>query len=215
MSVLTVKNLYVKGKKALKGKELKDFSLEIGTGEVVALTGEGAPLAIAALSGKAKVTAGEIYFGDHLFTAKNKLGDYAVEFIPCDEDRALGFHPKKAIKLGFITPLKKKKMPQEIIDRTVREAAQLLDISHLMDRRPRALSSQQKTRAALGAAATRSPRLVVMENIFTISLPEYHKGISEALKAALEALNVTLLFYTTADKAELAKEAGAKVIEIN
>jgi len=215
MSVLTIKNLHVMGKKTMKGLQLKDFSLKIGDGDVVALTGDKAPLVIAALSGKAKVTSGEIYFGDHLFAAKRKLGDYAVEFVPCDEDRALGFHPKKAVKLGFINPLKKRKVPEEVIKRMMEEAARRLDISHLLDRKPRALSSQQKVRTALGAAATRSPRLVVMENIFAISSPEYHKGISEALKASLEALSLTALFYTNSDKAELAVAAGAKIIEVN
>ncbi len=214
MSVLTIKNLHVQGKKTLKGKELTDFSLEINGGDVVALVGERAPLAIAALSGKAKVVGGEIYFGDHLF-AKGKLADYGVEFIPCDEDRALGFHPKKPVIKGFVAPLKKRKMPQDMIDRSVREATQLLDISHLIERKPRALSSQQKVRVTLGAAATRSPRMVVMENIFSITHPEYHEGISEALKASLEALKLTMIFYTTADKAELAEAAGAKIVEVN
>ena len=215
MSALTLKDLHVVGKKALKGKELTNFSLNIEGGDVVALVGERAPLVIAALSGKTKATGGEIYFGDHLFTAKNKLADYAVEFIPCDEDRALGFHPKKAVRLGFINPLKKRKFPEETIKNMMEEAARRLDISHLLDRKPRAMSSTQKVRAALGAAATRSPRLVVMENIFSITHPDYHKGISEALAFSLGELKLTLLFYTDADKAELAREAGARIVEVN
>ena len=214
MSVLTCRHLHVIGKKTMKGEVLEDFSIEVNDGEIVALTGKKAALVIAALSGKAKVTSGEIYFGDHLFV-KGKLADYSVEFIPCDDDRALGFAPKKPVLKGFIAPLKKRKMPQEMIERMVNEVAQMLDFSHLIERRPRALSSQQKTRVALGAAATRSPRLVVMENIFSITLPEYHEGISEAMKSSLEALKLTMLFYTDADKAELAKAAGARVVEVN
>ena len=215
MSVLTVKNLHVMGKKAMKGMELKDFSLEIGDGDVVVLTGDKAPLVIAALVGGAKVLSGEIYVGDYLLPAKSKLVDYHVEFIPCDEDHYLGLAPKKPVKLDFMAPLKKRKVPAEEIKNRMETAARCLDISHLLDRKPRALSSQQKVRTALGAAATRFPRLVVMENIFSISTPEYQQGISEALKATLKALNLTVLFYTTSDKAELAVEAGVKMVEVN
>ena len=214
MSVITIKNLCVIGKKVMKGVELKDFSLEIGDTQVVALTGEKAPLVIAAITGKAKVLSGEIYVGDHLFTAKSKLDDCHVEFIPCDEDHYLGLAPKKPVRLDFIKPLKKRKMPEEQIKRLMEEAARRLDISHLLDRKPRALASHQKVRVALGAAATRYPCFVVMENIFSITHPEYHQGISEALKTSIEVLKPTLLFYTTADKAELAAQAGAKIIEV-
>ena len=213
MSVLTFKNLHVVGKKVLKGVELTDFSLELAAGEVIALVGEKAPLVMAALTGKAKLLSGEIYVGDYLL-GKAKLADRGVEYVPCDEDHYLGLAPKKPVYLAFITPLKKRKMPEQTIKDLMDEATRRLDVSHLVERRPRALSSAQKVRVALGAAATRSPRAVVMENIFSITHPEYHEGISEALKASLEVLGLTVLFYTTADKAELAKAAGAEIVEI-
>lgn len=214
MSVLTFKNVHVVGKKVLKGVELTNFSLEVNAGETVALVGAKAPLVMAALTGKAKMLSGEIYVGDYLL-GKSKLADRCVEYIPCDEDHYLGLAPKKPVCLAFITPLKKRKMPEGQIKSLMESATQRLDISHLIERKPRALSSAQKVRVALGAAATRSPRAVVMENIFSITHPEYHEGISEALKASLEALNLTLLFYTTDDKAPLAAEAGARVVEVN
>ena len=214
MSVLTFKNVHVVGKKVLKGVELTNFSLEVNAGETVALVGEKAPLVMAALTGKAKMLSGEIYVSDYLL-GKAKLADRDVEYVPCDEDHYMGLAPKKPVRLAFITPLKKRKMPEGQIKSLMESAAQRLDISHLLDRKPRALASKQKVRVVLGSVATRSPRAVVMEDVFKISLPEYREDIGGALKASLEALGLTVLFYTTAETAALAAEAGARIVEVN
>lgn len=210
MSVISFRHFYATGKKVLKGVELKDFSLEVQPGEVVALVGEKAALPIAALMGKAKITQGEIYVGDHLLRT-DKLTDYAVEAIPCDIH--LGFPAKKPVILGYIKQLKKKKLPANEIDRRVRECAMRLDISHLMERKPRALSSSQKIRVALGAAALKMPRVVVLEDFFGITHPDYHETLQKAFSEATAALGLTVLFYTA--QPTHAKAAGARIVEVN
>ena len=112
-----------------------------------------------------------------------------------------------------IKQLKKKKLPANEIDRRVRECAMHLDISHLMERKPRALSSSQKIRVALGAAALKMPRVVVLEDFFGITHPDYHETLQKAFSEATAALGLTVLFYTA--QPAHAKAMGARIVEVN
>ena len=131
-------------------------SLTVADGEFVALVGPsgcGKTTTLNLVAGLIELTAGEIRIGDRLVN----------DLDPKDRDVAMVFqnyalYPNKTVYKNLAFPLKMRKLPKAEIDRRVREAAKVLDIGHLLERRPRELSGGQQQRVALGRALVRDPK---------------------------------------------------------
>jgi len=138
-----------------------DFNLEIADKEFIVLVGPSG----CGKSTTLRMVAGleEISEGDLLIDGK-RMND--VE--PKDRDIAMVFqnyalYPHMTVYENMAFALKLRKLPKEEIDRRVREAAEILDITQYLERKPKALSGGQRQRVAIGRAIVREPKVFLMD----------------------------------------------------
>ena len=158
MASLTLKNMY----KVYPGgvTAVSDFNLDIADKEFIVLVGpsDGKSTTLRMVAGLEEITEGELYIGDKL------MNDVA----PKDRDIAMVFqnyalYPHMTVYDNMAFGLKLRKTPKAEIDRRVKEAARILDIEHLLNRKPKALSGGQRQRVALGRAIVREPKVFLMD----------------------------------------------------
>ena len=153
MASVTLKNVY----KIYSGgvTAVTDFCLDIEDKEFIILVGPsgcGKSTTLRMIAGLEEISKGELYIGDQL----------ANDVAPKDRDIAMVFqnyalYPHMTVYDNMAFGLKLRKTPKDEIKRRVEEAARILDISHLLDRKPKALSGGQRQRVALGRAIVREP----------------------------------------------------------
>ena len=110
------------------------------------------------VAGLEEITEGNIYIGDTLVN----------DIPPKDRDIAMVFqnyalYPHMDVYNNMAFGLKLRKYPKAEIDRLVKQAAQILGIENLLDRKPKALSGGQRQRVALGRAIVREPKVFLDE----------------------------------------------------
>lgn len=159
MASVTLKNMY----KVYPGgvTAVSDFNLDIADKEFIVLVGPsgcGKSTTLRMVAGLEEITEGELYIGDKL------MNDVA----PKDRDIAMVFqnyalYPHMTVYDNMAFGLKLRKTPKAEIDRRVKEAAGILDIEHLLNRKPKALSGGQRQRVALGRAIVREPKVFLMD----------------------------------------------------
>jgi multiple sugar transport system ATP-binding protein len=159
MASVTLKGLY----KVYPGgvTAVSDFSLDIADKEFIVLVGPsgcGKTTTLRMVAGLEEITEGELYIGDKL------MNDVA----PKDRDIAMVFqnyalYPHMTVYDNMAFGLKLRKTPKAEIDRRVKEAARMLDIEHLLNRKPKALSGGQRQRVAVGRAIVREPKVFLMD----------------------------------------------------
>jgi multiple sugar transport system ATP-binding protein len=140
---------------------LKDLNIDIPDQEFLVLVGPsgcGKSTALRCLAGLEEISSGRIYIGDRV------VNDVA----PKDRDIAMVFqsyalYPHMSVYDNMAFGLKLRKTPKNDIDKRVKEAAELLGIAHLLDRKPKALSGGQRQRVALGRAIVRDPAVFLMD----------------------------------------------------
>ena len=140
---------------------VQEFNLEIADKEFVVLVGPsgcGKSTTLRMIAGLEEITAGELWIGDKLMNnVEPKDRDIAMVF----QNYAL--YPHMTVYENMAFSLKLKKTPQDVIDRKVREAAEILDITEYLDRKPKALSGGQRQRVAIGRAIVRDPAVFLMD----------------------------------------------------
>ncbi len=140
---------------------LKDLNIDIPDKEFLVLVGPsgcGKSTALRCLAGLEEITSGRIVIGERV------VNDVA----PKDRDIAMVFqsyalYPHMSIYDNMAFGLKLRKTPKTEIDKRVKEAAELLGIAHLLERKPKALSGGQRQRVALGRAIVRDPAVFLMD----------------------------------------------------
>src|SRR5690606_16680300 len=110
------------------------------------------------VAGLEEISSGNIYIGDRCVN----------EVAPKDRDIAMVFqnyalYPHMTVKENLEFGLKLRKVPKEERARRVSEAAKMLDITHLLDRKPKALSGGQRQRVAVGRAIVRQPKVFLFD----------------------------------------------------
>ena len=141
-------------------KAVNDVSLTVNDGEFVALVGPsgcGKTTTLNLVAGLIPITSGDIVIGDRVVN----------DLDPKDRDIAMVFqnyalYPQKSVYKNLAFPLQMRKLPRDEIDKKVREAARVLDMTHLLERKPRELSGGQQQRVALGRALVRDPAVFLM-----------------------------------------------------
>ena len=140
---------------------VQEFNLEIADKEFVVLVGPsgcGKSTTLRMIAGLEEITAGEFWIGDKLMNnVEPKDRDIAMVF----QNYAL--YPHMTVYENMAFSLKLKKTPKDVIDRKVREAAEILDITEYLDRKPKALSGGQRQRVAIGRAIVRDPSVFLMD----------------------------------------------------
>ena len=159
MASVSLKHIYKKYPGGVTA--VSDFCLEIKDKEFLILVGPsgcGKTTTLRMIAGLEEITEGELFIGDKL------VNDVA----PKDRDIAMVFqnyalYPHMTVFENMAFGLKLNKTPKEEIKRRVEEAARILDITHLLDRKPKALSGGQKQRVALGRAIVRNPKVFLLD----------------------------------------------------
>ena len=141
---------------------VSDFNLEIEDKEFIILVGPsgcGKSTTLRMIAGLEEISKGELYIGDRLVN----------DVPPKDRDIAMVFqnyalYPHMTVYKNMAFGLELRKTPKDEIDKRVREAARVLDIEHLLDRKPKALSGGQRQRVALGRAMVRNPAVFLLRD---------------------------------------------------
>jgi len=136
-------------------------SISIHDGEFVVLVGPsgcGKSTTLRMIAGLEDITSGEIYIGDKLVN----------DVPPKDRDIAMVFqnyalYPHMTVYQNMAFGLKLRKYPKPEIEKRVKEAAEILGITELLDRKPRALSGGQRQRVAVGRAIVRKPQVFLFD----------------------------------------------------
>jgi len=140
---------------------VKDCNLEIADKEFVVLVGPsgcGKSTTLRMIAGLEEISEGELYIGDRLVNdVPPKDRDIAMVF------QSYALYPHMSVYKNMAFALELRKTPKDEIDRRVREAAKILDIEHLLTRKPKALSGGQRQRVALGRAMVRNPAVFLLD----------------------------------------------------
>ena len=140
---------------------VQEFNLDIADKEFIVLVGPsgcGKSTTLRMVAGLEEISEGELYIDGKL------MNDVA----PKDRDIAMVFqnyalYPHMTVYDNMAFSLKLKKTPKAEIDRKVREAAEILDITQYLNRKPKALSGGQRQRVAIGRAIVRNPKVFLMD----------------------------------------------------
>ncbi len=140
---------------------VSDLSIEIDDKEFLVFVGPsgcGKSTSLRMLAGLEEIDEGDIYIGDRLVNdVPPKDRDIAMVF------QSYALYPHMTVYDNMAFGLKLRKVPKQEIDRRVKEAASLLGIEHLLDRKPGQLSGGERQRVAMGRAIVRRPKVFLMD----------------------------------------------------
>ena len=187
---------------------VSDFNLDIEDKEFIVLVGPsgcGKSTTLRMIAGLEDISEGELYIGDKMVN----------ETPPKDRDIAMVFqnyalYPHMTVFDNMAFGLKLRKMPKEQIKQRVTEAARILDIEHLLDRKPKALSGGQRQRVALGRAIVREPKVFLMDEPLS-NLDAKLRGQMRAEISKLHQKLQTTFIYVTHDQTE-AMTMGSRIV---
>ena len=203
---VTFKNVYKKYPGDVVA--VKDLNLEIIDKEFIVLVGPsgcGKSTSLRMVAGLEEISEGEIYIGDRLINeVQSKDRDIAMVF----QNYAL--YPHMTVYENMSFGLKLRKMPKEEIDKKVRDAAKVLDIEQLLDRKPKALSGGQRQRVALGRAIVRDPKVFLMDEPLSNLDAKLRVQTRTEIKKLHEKLETTFI-YVTHDQTE-AMTMGDRIV---
>ena len=206
MAGLELKHIY---KRYHGGVEaVKDFNLVIPDKEFVILLGPsgcGKSTTLRMIAGLEEISEGELYIDDRL------MNDVA----PKDRDIAMVFqnyalYPHMTVFENMAFGLKLRKTPKDEIKKRVDEAAKILDIAHLLDRKPKALSGGQRQRVALGRALVREPKVFLMDEPLSNLDAKLRAQMRTEINKLHQRLQTTFI-YVTHDQVE-AMTMGTKIV---
>ena len=187
---------------------VQEFNLDIADKEFIVLVGPsgcGKSTTLRMIAGLEEISDGELYIDDKL------MNDVA----PKDRNIAMVFqnyalYPHMTVYENMAFSLKLKKEPKDQIDKKVREAAEILDITQYLDRKPKALSGGQRQRVAIGRAIVRDPQVMLMDEPLSNLDAKLRNQMRAEIIKLRERINTTFI-YVTHDQTE-AMTLGDRIV---
>ena len=187
---------------------VQQFNLDIKDREFIVLVGPsgcGKSTTLRMVAGLEEITEGELYIDGKL------MNDVA----PKDRDIAMVFqnyalYPHMTVYDNMAFSLKLKKVPKAEIDRKVKEAAEILDITQYLNRKPKALSGGQRQRVAIGRAIVRSPKVFLMDEPLSNLDAKLRNQMRAEIIKLREKIDTTFI-YVTHDQVE-AMTLGDRIV---
>ena len=187
---------------------VQEFNLEIADKEFIVLVGPsgcGKSTTLRMVAGLEDISGGELYIGDRLVN----------DVPPKDRDIAMVFqnyalYPHMTVYDNIAFALKLRHMPKDEIDRRVKEAAEILDITQYLDRKPKAMSGGQRQRVAIGRAIVREPQVLLMDEPLSNLDAKLRNQMRAEIIKLRERINTTFI-YVTHDQTE-AMTLGDRIV---
>ena len=184
------------------------FNLDIKDKEFIVLVGPsgcGKSTTLRMVAGLEDISGGELYIDDKLCNdVPPKERDIAMVF----QNYAL--YPHMTVYENMAFSLKLKKVDKEEIDKKVREAAEILDITQYLDRKPKALSGGQRQRVAIGRAIVRNPKVLLMDEPLSNLDAKLRNQMRAEIIKLRQKINTTFI-YVTHDQVE-AMTLGDRIV---
>ena len=187
---------------------VQEFNLEIKDKEFIVLVGPsgcGKSTTLRMIAGLEEISGGELYIGDRL------VNDVA----PKDRDIAMVFqnyalYPHMTVYDNMAFALKLRHTPKEEIDKAVKQAAEILDITQYLGRKPKALSGGQRQRVAIGRAIVREPSVMLMDEPLSNLDAKLRNQMRAEIIKLRQKINTTFI-YVTHDQTE-AMTLGDRIV---
>ena len=187
---------------------VQEFNLEIADKEFVVLVGPsgcGKSTTLRMIAGLEDITEGELYIGDRLVN----------EVAPKDRDIAMVFqnyalYPHMTVYDNLAFALKLRHTPKAEIDKAVKQAAEILDITQYLGRKPKALSGGQRQRVAIGRAIVRDPKVMLMDEPLSNLDAKLRNQMRAEIIKLRERIDTTFI-YVTHDQTE-AMTLGDRIV---
>ncbi|MDW7657951.1 MAG: sn-glycerol-3-phosphate ABC transporter ATP-binding protein UgpC, partial [Bacillota bacterium] len=206
MASVSLKNVYKRYEGGVVA--VSDFNIDIEDKEFIILVGPsgcGKSTTLRMIAGLEEITEGEIYIGEKLVNdVQPKDRDIAMVF----QNYAL--YPHMTVYDNMAFGLKLRKVPKDEIKRRVTEAAKILEIEHLLDRKPKALSGGQRQRVALGRAIVRDPKVFLMDEPLSNLDAKLRVQMRVEITKLHQRLQTTII-YVTHDQTE-AMTMGTRIV---
>ena len=232
LSLRNVKKIYPhngddakKAKKKKKGEEVEEkkvnlqitekgvvavqeFNLDIADNEFIVLVGPsgcGKSTTLRMIAGLEDISEGELWIGDRVVN----------DIPPKDRDIAMVFqnyalYPHMTVYDNMAFALKLRRTPKDEIDRAVKEAAEILDITQYLGRKPKALSGGQRQRVAIGRAIVRKPQVMLMDEPLSNLDAKLRNQMRAEIIKLREKIQTTFI-YVTHDQTE-AMTLGDRIV---
>ena len=187
---------------------VKDFNLDVKDQEFIIFVGPsgcGKSTTLRMIAGLEDITSGDLFIdGKRMNDVEPKDRDIAMVF----QNYAL--YPHMTVYDNMAFGLKLRKVPKDEIDKKVHEAARILDLEHLLDRKPKALSGGQRQRVAMGRAIVRRPKVFLMDEPLSNLDAKLRAQMRVEIAKLHKALNTTII-YVTHDQTE-AMTLGTRIV---
>ena len=189
-----------------------DFNLEIQDKEFIIFVGPsgcGKSTTLRMIAGLEEISKGEMYIGGRLINdVPPKDRDIAMVF------QSYALYPHMTVYKNIAFGLELRKTPKDEIDRRVHEAAKILEIEHLLDRKPKALSGGQRQRVALGRAMVRNPAVFLLDEPLSNLDAKLRVEMRTVIKQIQNNVGITTV-YVTHDQEEALSMSDTVVVMNN
>ena len=206
MADVTLKHVY----KVYDGsvRAVNDFNLDIKDKEFVVFVGPsgcGKSTTLRMIAGLEEITAGQLYIdGELMNEVEPKNRDIAMVF------QSYALYPHMTVYDNMAFGLKLRHTPKEEIDKRVKAAAEILEISELLSRKPKALSGGQRQRVALGRTIVRDPKVFLLDEPLSNLDAKLRVSMRSEITKLHEKLQTTFI-YVTHDQTE-AMTMGNRIV---
>jgi len=187
---------------------VQEFNLDIADKEFIVLVGPsgcGKSTTLRMVAGLEEISEGELYIDGQLMNdVEPKNRDIAMVF------QSYALYPHMTVYENMAFPLKLRKVSKEEIDKRVKEAAAILDITQYLDRKPKALSGGQRQRVAIGRAIVREPKVLLMDEPLSNLDAKLRNQMRAEIIKLRQKINTTFM-YVTHDQTE-AMTLGDRIV---